>query len=170
MHSVTAETRSTYVSEGSRAQFALLRSELLLRFALVPCFVALCYCFRWETLRFLVSEANLKLDLLFGVTLERSGLHSVQWQGVVYHYDIACAFIDVWFGSIPLLWNLRRKPWSNVAVFVLLGLVLFTFNVLRLSFSDLLFASGLSWNLAHNVVSGIAYFLVWIWIWHHRPF
>ncbi len=170
MASVAADVRTTYVAEGSRAPSALLRSELWLRLALVPLAVVLCYCFRWDTLRFLTSEANLRLDLLFGIHLERLAPHAVQWRGVVYRYDIACAFIDVFFGSMPLLWNLRRSLWSNILFFLLLGLALFAFNVFRLSFSDLLFAWGLSWNLAHNAVSGVAYFVVWMWIWNHRPF
>jgi hypothetical protein len=43
---------------------------------------------------------------------------------------------------------------------------MFCFNVFRLSVSDVLFAGGLPWNLAHNVISGISYFLVWVWIWN----
>ena len=50
----------------------------------------------------------------------------------------------------------------------LMALALFAFNVFRLSVSDVLFAVGLPWDLAHNVISGFAYFLVWVWVWRHR--
>jgi hypothetical protein len=143
---------------------------LLARFALVTVAVGICYCFHWRPLRFLTSEANLRLDLLAGIPLERLSYDTVTWKGVLYRYENACTFVDVWLGSIPLLWNLRRSIAQNLAFLALVALGLFTFNVFRLSVSDVLFAAGLSWELAHNVISGVAYFLVWIWIWEHRPF
>jgi hypothetical protein len=156
-------------SEG-KTKFAMFSSEVLVRFALVPIAVASCYCFRWEMLRYLSSEANLRLDLLAGLHLQRLSIDTVQWRGSVYQYENACTFIDVWFGSIPLLWNLGRPVAANLRFFAGLALALFAFNIFRLSFSDLLFSAGLPWDLAHNAVSGIAYFAVWVWIWRHRPF
>jgi hypothetical protein len=149
---------------------SLFRSSAVVRFALVPLAIAVCYCFQWKALRFLTSEANLRLDLLAGIHLERISYDVVRWKGVFYQYQNACTFIDVWFGSLPLLWNLRHSVARNIAFFGVLALGFFAFNVLRLSFSDVLFAAGVSWDLAHNVVSGLAYFLVWIGIWHYRPF
>jgi hypothetical protein len=35
----------------------------------------------------------------------------------------------------------------------------------RLSISDVLFAAGMSWDVAHNLISGISYFAVWMVIW-----
>jgi hypothetical protein len=152
------------------SRVSLLSSELLARFALVTVAVGICYCFHWRPLRFLTSEANLRLDLLAGIPLERLSYDTVSWKGVLYRYENACTFVDVWFGCIPLLWNLRRSIAQNLAFLAVVTLGLFTFNVFRLSVSDVLFAAGLSWELAHNVISGVAYFLVWIWIWEHRPF
>lgn len=156
--------------DASRTQASPLPTEMLVRLALVPVAVAICYLFRWEGLRWLTSEANLRLDLLAGVHLQRLSLDTVQWNDVVYRYDNACTFIDVWFGAIPLLWNLRRRFSQNLVFFACFAAGLFAFNVFRLSLSDELFAAGFSWNLAHNVVSGIAYFAVWVWIWRRRPF
>ncbi|MFL6388574.1 MAG: hypothetical protein ACJ71U_13915 [Terriglobales bacterium] len=33
------------------------------------------------------------------------------------------------------------------------------------SISDVLFAAGISWDVAHNLISGISYFAVWMVIW-----
>jgi hypothetical protein len=148
----------------------LLTFEILVRFALVPFAVALCYCFHWELLRYLTSEANLRLDLLAGLHLQRLSFDTVQWRGGIYRYENACTFVDVWFGAIPLLWNLRWSVAANFGFFAWFAVALFVFNVFRLSLSDVLFSVGLNWDVAHNAVSGITYFAVWVWIWRHRPF
>lgn len=138
---------------------------LAIRFTLAALAVAVSYFFRWELLRFWTSEANLRLDLLAGIHLQRISPDAVMWKGVLYRYENACTFVDVWFGSIPLLWSLHRSVARNIAFAAVLAAGMFCFNVFRLSVSDVLFAAGLSWNLAHNAVSGISYFMVWVWIW-----
>jgi hypothetical protein len=158
-----------FSNRSERSSF-LHNSEVLVRFALVPIAVAFCYCFRWELLRYLTSEANLRLDLLAGLHLQRLSLDTVQWRGSIYRYENACTFVDVWIGSMPLLWNLRRSVAANLGFFAQFAIALFVFNVFRLSLSDVLFSAGLNWDLAHNAVSGIAYFAVWVWFWRNRPF
>jgi hypothetical protein len=147
---------------------SLLSSEMMVRFALVPLAVAICYCFEWRQLRFLTSEANLRVDLLAGISLQRLSYDTLAWRGVLYRYENACTFVDVWFGCLPLLWQWGRGLIKNVLFFSGMALALFAFNVFRLSVSDVLFAVGLPWDLAHNVISGLAYFLVWVWVWRHR--
>jgi hypothetical protein len=49
----------------------------------------------------------------------------------------------------------------NVCWLVLWALGLFGFNITRLSFSDILFAHGVPWWLAHSLFSGLCYYLVW---------
>ncbi len=138
---------------------------LVIRFALAALAVAISYLFRWEFLRFLTSEGNLRLDLLAGIHLQRISADTVMWKGVLYRYENACTFVDVWCGAIPLLWRLRRSLVNNIVFLTLVAAGMFCFNILRLSVSDVLFAAGVPWNLAHNVISGISYFLVWVWIW-----
>ena len=149
---------------------SLLSSEMMVRFALVPLAVAICYCFEWRQLRFLTSEANLRLDLLAGISLQRLSYDTVTWRGALYRYENACTFVDVWFRCLPLLWHWGRGLIKNVLFFSGMALALFAFNVFRLSLSDSLFAAGLPWNVAHNVISGLAYFLVWVWVWRHRAY
>jgi hypothetical protein len=130
--------------------------------------VALCYCFQWEFLRAWTLQLNLHLDALLGVYLEPISSTSVLWRGHVYRYVIACTMADVWCGSLPLLWRTRLHPesvglnmLSNLRTLLLFTPALLLFNVCRLSLSDVLVAHGVSWNLGHNVVSGLAYFLIW---------
>ena len=143
----------------------LWTSGLLIRFLLVALFVGFSYLFRWEFLRYLTSEANLRLDLLAGIHLQRISSDLVMWKGALYRYENACTFVDVFFGTIPLVWNLRQSIWRNLGLLAVIAVAYFAFNVFRLTVSDILFATGLPWDLAHNVISGISYFAVWVWIW-----
>jgi hypothetical protein len=139
--------------------------EMAIRCVVAAVAVMVCYCFRWEWLRSLTADANLRLDALAGVHLQRLSFDTVAWQGQTYRYVIACTFADVWCGSLAFLWRMDDKVARNLAVIAGWSVALFAFNVFRLSVSDVLFALGLSWNLAHNVVSGIAYFAVWQVLW-----
>lgn len=145
----------------------LLR-EVVLRFALVAVAVGICYLFEWRWLRVLTLQLNTLLDGLAGIHLQRVAFDTVEWRGAFYKYQIACTFADVWCGAIPLIWNIRKSVISNLGYVLAVGAAMVAFNVVRLSFSDVLFARGLSWDLAHNVVSGISYYLVWMWIWRTR--
>lgn len=161
--SASAAQNPTVLTQPGRSR--LWSQTLLIRFALAALAVAVSYFFRWEFLRFLTSEANLRLDALAGIHLQRISSDAVMWKGVLYRYENPCTFVDVWFGSIPLLWNLRRSVFKNLTFMAGVAVAMFAFNVFRLSVSDILFAIGLPWNLAHNVISGVSYFAVWVWIW-----
>ena len=139
--------------------------EWTFRFVLAAAAVGICYLFQWRFLRYLTSELNLRVDALFGVMLQRLSADTVVWKGIVYHYENACIFADVWCASIPLLWARSRTLSQNLPFITLYTSGLFVFNVLRLSFSDVLYAAGVPWSIAHNFVGGIAWFVVWIWIW-----
>jgi hypothetical protein len=161
--SATAAQNPTVLTQPRRS--GSQRRILLIRFVLAAAAVAFSYLFRWEFLRYLTSEANLRIDLLAGIHLQRISLDTVMWRGALYHYVNACTFVDVWFGAVPLLWSLRRTVRANLAFMAALAIGMFCFNVVRLSISDMLFAAGLSWDVAHNVISGVSYFIVWVWIW-----
>jgi len=138
---------------------------LLLRCLLAAFAVAVCYCFQWEWLRHLTASANVWLDSLAGVYLQRLSPDTVAWQGQLYRYAVACTFADVWCGALAFLWRMGENFRRNVVVIAGWSVLLFAFNIFRLSLSDVLFAQGLSWNVAHNVLSGIAYFAVWQALW-----
>lgn len=161
--STTAVQNGPALAQPSRSESH--RRGLAIRFALAALTVAFSYLFRWELLRFLTSEANLRLDLLAGIHLQRISGDTVMWKGVLYQYQNPCTFVDVWFGSIPLLWEARRRLAWNLGFMAAVAMAMFCFNVFRLSVSDVIFAAGVPWNLAHNVISGVSYFVVWVWIW-----
>jgi hypothetical protein len=142
--------------------------EALLRFGLVPIAVGICYLLGWHWLRHLTLEWNLGLDALAGIHLQRLSSETVLWRSEIYRYEIACTMADVWCGALPLIWSLRKSIGANIAYALLFGIVIIGFNVFRLTVSDVLFAIGIPWDLAHNVISGVSYFLIWMWIWRTR--
>ena len=156
---------SSAVVPGDRTDGHWVTTELVFRFTLAALAVAICYCFDWRLLRTLTLDLNLRLDSLFGVHLQRISSDTVMYNGALYRYVIACTMADVWCAAIPLIWDIRSRIVQNLRVLGVFTVALFAFNIIRLSFSDLLFASGLSWDLAHNVISGVAYFLIWIFVW-----
>ncbi len=142
----------------------LVSPSVLLRLALSAAAVLLCYQFGWMWLRSFTCTWNLRLDALFGVHLQRIAQDLVTYRGVTYRYAVACTFADAFCGSIPLIWDLGQKVWRSLLLVAGLAVVLTVLNIVRLTFSDVLFAQGLSWDWAHNIVSGISYFIFWEWI------
>ena len=145
------------------------RSEFALRCLFAAVAVLVCYQFRWEWLRYLTAEGNLRLDALLGVHLQRVAFDTVLWRGQLYRYVTACTMADVWCGALAFLWLPRSSVAKNLMVLAAFTLGLFAVNIARLSFSDFVCAHGVSWNLGHNVVSGVCYFLIWQWLmWNRR--
>ena len=139
-------------------------SALVLRFTIAVLGVLLCYCFQWSWLRYWTSEANLRVDALLGLHMQRLSADTVLWNAVLYKYENACTFADVWCGAIPLIWSLRKRVAWNLAFISVFSIALFSFNVFRLSLSDLFFNSGIPWVWAHQFLGGCAYFAVWLFI------
>ena len=155
----------------ARTGSAMLRrpwSRTAWQYAAVLPSVLLCYGFAWIWLRELTLRANLAFDALFGVHLQVLTPLSVSWQGHLFDYRIACTFVDVWFGAWPLLWSWRKPLVANVAVILGLAPVLFAFNIVRLTISDVLFAKGVPWAVAHGGLGGVCYFVVWVLIERYR--
>lgn len=163
--STTAATQSSAFPRNARFHLWWRYSGLLLRLGLVAAAVIFSYAFRWEFLRSWTADANLALDRVAGVYLVRVSRDAVLWHGILFRYENACTFIDVWFGSIPLLWKIRHSLRHNLLILVLYTAALFSFNIVRLSFSDVLFSWGLPWSLAHSFVSGVSYFVIWLSLW-----
>jgi hypothetical protein len=131
------------------------------RLFLVALAVALCHCFAWTWLRALTQQSNLAVDALFGVYMQPLTATTISFQGVFYHYQVSCTFVDVWFGLIPLIWMKQQSVQWNVCWLSGWAVGLFVFNVARLSLSDILFAYGIPWWLAHAAFSGVCYYFVW---------
>jgi hypothetical protein len=164
----TASVTLTAEVKGKGVEKAHWNSALLLRFALAAVGVLFCYCFEWQWLRYWTSEVNLRVDAWFGLHMQRLSSDAVLWKGVIYKYQNACTFADVWCGAVPLIWNIRKRVLWNLAFVGIFSVVLFAFNIFRLSLSDLFFNAGIPWVWAHQLLGGCAYFAVWLFIWKTR--
>jgi hypothetical protein len=150
-------------SDGRSESFSLT-GEFVVRVLLVLVCVLVCYRFDWNFLRFATSESILRLSNLFGLGMQRVAFDAVQWNGTRINFTIACTFADVWCGCIPLNWNWHRSIAVNLLKLSAHTVGLFLFNILRLEAGQLLYARGVSWMWAHEVIGGLAYFVVWLWI------
>jgi hypothetical protein len=142
----------------------LLSREFAVRLALCFAGVAVCYSFQWQWLRALTCSLNIVTDRWVGVDLVRVHPNMVLWHGRLYHYAVACTFADAWCGALPLIWDLRSRIDENLRTIAGFTVVLFAFNIARLTFSDVLVAHGTPWALGHSAVGGICYFALWAWI------
>lgn len=142
--------------------------EFLLRGCLVALFVVVSHDLRWQWLRFATSEAVLRLSAVLGMDTARLSFDTIRVHRAQFTFVVSCTFVDVFLGSLPLLWDLRRSLLRSLSRLVVVGIMLFTFNILRLEIAQILYAHGVSWQIADGVIGGIAYFLVWIMIWQLR--
>ena len=140
----------------------------LRRGALCALAVLICYQFDWTLLRFLTSEAVLRITAALGFPAARLSPDALRIGGLQLRFVIACTFADVFCGALPLLWNGQRSYLRNLLDFAMFAAGLFLFNLLRLECGLLAYLNGVPWEVAHGIEGGIAYFLVWLWIERRR--
>jgi hypothetical protein len=145
-----------------------LSREFLCRAGLVAIFATIAHQLRWEWLQFLTSEAILRISASLGMATARMSVDTIRVQGQPFQFVIACTFVDVFMGSIPLLWDLKKSLLKNASWLVAAAMILFGFNVVRLEIGQVLYAHGASWTLADDVLGGFAYFTVWLFLWWQR--
>ena len=83
--------------------------EFCCRVGLVAIFVASAYQTSWEWLRLLTSECVLRTSAALGMTTSRLSFDTILVGGQATQYVIACTFVDVFMGVIPLLWNPKKR-------------------------------------------------------------
>jgi hypothetical protein len=137
---------------------------LILRASLVALFVIACHQLDWRGARFLTSECILQISLWLGIPIQRLSFDVIQFNGQQFQFGVSCAYIDVVCGSIPLIWNLAVSVWRNLLKLTLYCGCLFVFNVLRLELGYVLYAQGVPWVFAHEVIGGVALFLIFLWV------
>ncbi len=142
--------------------------EFCCRVGLVAIFVAGAYQTSWEWLRFLTSECVLRVSASLGMTTARVSSDTILVGGQATQFVIACTFVDVFMGSIPLLWKLKNSVLRNILWLLAIATLLFGFNVMRLELAQVLYYRGVTWTVADEVLGGVAYFAVWLAIWHLR--
>jgi hypothetical protein len=140
----------------------LLSRSFLLRVALAVSMASLTHLFEWKWLRFATSEIILRAASQFGLENARASFDTVWIHGTFFQFAISCTFIDVVLGAIPLLWNGEKGLRSNLLWVGVMTGALFSFNILRLTTSQLLYRAGVPWQVADGVLSGISYFAVWV--------
>jgi len=139
--------------------------EFFARASLVAVFVVVSHELGWQWLRFLTSEAVLRLSSMLGMETARLSFDTIRVQETQFRFVIACTFVDVFLGSLPLLWDLRRSLLRNCSRLVVAGTILFAFNIVRLEIAQVVYVHGSPWEVADGVLGGVAYFLVWVVIW-----
>src|SRR5437660_4294917 len=85
-------TAVNHVEPGASSGRLLLQPSVVARICLSAIAVLICYCLKWEYLRYITSELNIRLDALAGIHLQRLSADSVLWNGTVYYYERACIF------------------------------------------------------------------------------
>ena len=136
--------------------------EFLLRTGLVIIFVVVSHQFEWMWLRFVTSEALLRISVPLGLTMSRVSPDTLSVPGMFVRFVTSCTFIDVYFGAVPIVWDTRKSPLTNFGHLIPLGLGLFAFNLFRLEIAQQLYAEGVSWTVCDQVLGGLAYFVVWV--------
>lgn len=142
--------------------------EFCCRVGLVAVFAATTYQADWEWLRFLTSECVLRASASLGMTTSRVSFDTILVGGQATQFVIACTFVDVFMGSIPLLWKLKNSVLRNILWLLATATLLFGFNVMRLELAQVLYYRGVTWTVADQVLGGVAYFAVWLAIWRLR--
>ena len=145
-----------------------LSRESLVRASVVAVFVLLTYQFPWRWLRFVTSVAVLRISASLGMATARVSFDTIRIHGEFFRVEIGCTFADVFVGSIPLLWDVRKSLLRNASRLLAVAVVFFGLNVVRLEIAQVLYARGVPWALADGVLGGVAYFAVWLFLWRQR--
>jgi hypothetical protein len=150
------------------ARTGYLPATLLWRLPLVFVAVLACYRFDWMWLRLLTSEAALRFAEWRGFSVERLGPDLIAWNAGRFQFGIACTFVDVFCGAIPLIWMRAWRIDRNLLAIGGLAAAIAVFNLLRRMGTDLAFSLGVPWAVADAVFGGLGYFVVWAGLvrWH----
>lgn len=140
----------------------------LLRVCLAPLFVVLCYHFDWTAWRSLTTSAFLAVSHWIGVPAVGVSSDSFLCDGAYYRMVISCTALDVFFGSVPLLWEGRKSVPGNILALSAWLICLSAVNLLRLELGFVVYFAGTPWWLAHEAMAGVFYFAVFLWIARQR--
>lgn len=156
-------------SASARVQLRRLSPVFLHRILLVAVAVVFAHTLEWQWLRFLTSEAVLRLSMVMGLSAVHFSFDTLRMNGELFRFVVSCTFVDVFLGSIPLLWNFQKSVFRNSMRIVAAGVIFSAFNVVRLEIGQLLYLRyGVPYIVAHDILSGFAYFAIWLVLWHQR--
>jgi hypothetical protein len=146
----------------------LARYEDLVRIALVPLFVVLCYRFEWMGWRALVTDAVIGFLSLVGAPAFPLAPDRFACGDEIYRIDVTCTMLDAFFGSIPLLWQWRRSLFRNLLYLAVFFVCVSVLNLVRLALGFVLHFQGVSWFWADEVLTGVFHFALFLYIARQR--
>ena len=136
-------------------------SRLLVRLAIASVLVFGCYQLEWNWLRNITTSIIVQLSQFFTLPVNQPAHDVVEINGTYYGIYISCTMIDVFFAAAALMWNTRELFLKNLLRLVFLFLFVFALNILRLEIGfQLLYRMHVPEIVAHEIVGGIAYFIV----------
>jgi hypothetical protein len=106
----------------------------------------------------------MQISSILGISMVRTGADVVTVAGVSAKFIVACTMIDAFFGAIPLLWRTNVSWGQNVLRLSAVLMGVFVLNIVRLEFGFIAMTRGVPWWLAHEVVAGVAYFCLYVFI------
>jgi len=157
-----------YEGHVAGAETRARRRRDILRFCLVALFVIVCYQFDWQGLRTAWAELFVATAKQLHLRPLRAGIDSFVFNGKYFKFGLACTAVDVFLGSIPLLWETNKALLRNLMTAVACFVCLSAGNLIRLELGFILYARGMSWFLAHEVMAGVFYFVVFLTIVRRR--
>ena len=155
-----AQRKPSYLTKG---KFWHLSDAFLPRVLFAIFFAMVAHQFSWVWLRFLTSEAVLRISDLVGLATLRHSFDVIEIKGELFQFVTACTFVDVFLGCIPLIWECNKSLRRNLLRVLAWAAALFVFNIVRLEIGQILYSRGfLSYTWADEVLGGCAYWLVWL--------
>jgi hypothetical protein len=150
------------VSAASQAK--IMQREVIIRLALVPLFVLVCYFFEWTLLRSGTVGVLMQLSSALGLPMRALGPNMIEMGELQVSFVIACTMVDAFFGAIPLLWVRSLSVVHNVARLLGVFAGVFVLNVFRLELGFVALQRGVPWWLSHECVAGVSYFCIFLLI------
>jgi hypothetical protein len=142
----------------------LLEHRLTARVLLIPVFVAVCHLYDWSWLRVLTTTTLVQISAMLGVSMQRVGPDAIRVAGISAQFVVSCTMIDAFFGAIPLLWRTTVSWSQNLLRLSVVLVAVFGLNIVRLELGFISMTKGAPWWLAHELVAGVAYFCLYLYI------
>jgi hypothetical protein len=136
----------------------------VLRWALVPVFVAASHHFDWHFLRECTTDAILISSRWIGLAIDRINTDVIALNDLFVQFTVSCTLIDAFCGGIPLLWLSSISVVNNLGRLLLIFAVLCCLNIVRLEFGFVIYSNGVPWWLARECISGLIYFWLFLFV------
>ncbi len=103
-------------------------------------------------LRKLVADHVSWLLSVWGLTLESNVIGNLVFVGTNYEINTVCIGIEAVAVFIGIIFSSVRNFFKQLFTFLILILVLYPLNILRISFAIFLNNKGISWLISHTII------------------